>query len=181
MFLRQSVRHWSWVCRFLTGRKCSLRTLKAVTLDRQERSLEKLCLECGLCCDGTVFTHVALTAKEAVRLQLPGVLRQPCPQLGSNKHCGVYRERPMGCAHFVCMLGRSLEDGGVSHSQAVEKVREVQSLAQKLNAHIPGPGPVMPRARAYEANGPDAEVAVQVRELRRSLETLIQRWFLGQK
>jgi Fe-S-cluster containining protein len=150
-------------------------------LDKRERSLEKLCLECGLCCDGTVFTHVALTSKEATRLQLPGVLRQPCPQLGSNKHCGVYLQRPMGCSHFVCMLGRALEDGEVPLSEAVEKVREVQSLAQKLGARVPGPGPVMNRARAYESSGPDSELAVEVRQLRRSLETLIQRWFLGRK
>ena len=85
----------------------------------------------------------------------------------------------MGCAHFVCMLGRSLEDGGVSQSEAVKIVRETQALAQKLNAQVPGPGALMYRAREYESNGPDAEVAVKVRDLRRSVEALIQRWFLG--
>ena len=54
--------------------------------------LEQLCLECGLCCDGTLFTHVALTDEEGKRLGLNGVIRQPCPQLGEGCRCRVYAE-----------------------------------------------------------------------------------------
>ena len=141
--------------------------------------MERLCVQCGLCCDGTLFTHVALTPDEAARLGFPGVLRQPCPKLGSDCRCTVYESRPKGCARFVCMLGRALEDGEVGLEEAVSKVEEMKALRGRIDALVPGPGPPIPRARRYEESGPSSEVAVKVREARRALETMSRRVFLG--
>jgi hypothetical protein len=141
-------------------------------------SLEALCLSCGLCCDGTLFTHVALTDEEGKRLGLK-VLRQPCPSLGAGCRCAVYAQRPKGCARFVCMLGRAHEDGEVSLDDAVALVREAQALRDALDVLVPGPGASIPRARRYEADGPDSETAVKVRDARRALEAFSVRHFLG--
>src|SRR4051812_1028246 len=99
-------------------------------------SLETLCLKCGLCCDGTLFTHVALTVPEAQRLkgrveleanEQAGVLRQPCSALERCK-CTVYADRPKGCERFVCLLGAALTSGEVPLNEALETVREAQAL-----------------------------------------------------
>lgn len=144
-------------------------------------SLEQLCLECGLCCDGTLFTHVALTPEESARLGMNGVIRQPCPALGEGRKCSVYTERPKGCARFVCMLGRALEDKEVTLEEAVKTVREGQALRIKIDALVPGQGAAISKARRYEADGPDSEVAVKVRDARRALEAFSQRHFLGRR
>ena len=144
----------------------------------QVMSLEALCLECGLCCDGTLFTHVALTEEEQ-KLGLGDVLRQPCPALASDHKCGVYAKRPKGCARFVCMLGRALEDKEVGLEEAVGIVRGGQKLRGMLDSLLPGPGAAIPKARRYEADGPDAELAVKVRNVRRELESYARQHFLG--
>jgi uncharacterized protein len=141
-------------------------------------SLEALCLECGLCCNGTLFTHVALTPEESARLGLE-VIRQPCSFLGAGCKCTVYASRPKGCARFVCMLGRALEDGEVKHDEAVALVRQAQVMRGSLDALLPGPGAAIPKARRYEADGPDSEVAVKVRDARRALEAFTRTHFLG--
>jgi len=143
-------------------------------------SLEQLCLKCGLCCDGTLFTHVALTAEEQQRLpSLGGVIRQRCPALGGDLKCSVYAERPKGCSRFVCMLGRALEDGELRFDEALALVREARALRERIDALVPGPGSAISRARQYEERGPDASVAVEVRETRRALEAFSRRHFLG--
>ena len=144
-------------------------------------SLERLCLECGLCCDGTLFTHVALTEAEATRLGFDGVLRQPCENLGAGCRCAVYENRPKGCARFVCFLGMAFQDGEVQFEEALETVREAQRLREHLDALVPGPLPAIPRARIYEDKGPDSELAVKVREARRALEAYSLRHFLGRR
>jgi uncharacterized protein len=150
-------------------------------------SLETLCLKCGLCCDGTLFTHVALTVEEATRLkgrvelqsnEQAGVLRQPCSALERCK-CTVYADRPQGCARFVCMLGAALTSGEVSLEEAEQTVAKAQALRDAINKLVPGIGTPIGRARQYEDRGPDAETAVAVREARRALEAFVRRHFLG--
>lgn len=142
--------------------------------------LEQLCLKCGLCCDGTLFTHVALTDEEQKRLpSLGGVIRQRCPALAADLKCSVYAERPKACSRFVCMLGRAHEEGEVGLDEALALVGEVRSLRERIDALVPGPGSVVYKARLYEAEGPDASVAVEVREARRALERFSLRHFLG--
>ncbi|MBL8954673.1 MAG: YkgJ family cysteine cluster protein [Myxococcaceae bacterium] len=145
-------------------------------------ALGQLCLKCGLCCDGTLFTHVALTDDEQKRHpQLGGVIRQPCPALKANTECSVYADRPKGCSRFVCMLGRALEDGEVGLDEAVVLVNELKALRGRIDALVPGPGSPLSKARQYEDRGPDSEVAVEVREARRGLEALSRRHFLGRR
>jgi Fe-S-cluster containining protein len=150
-------------------------------------SLEALCLKCGLCCDGTLFTHVALTVPEAERLKgrvelqsndAAGVLRQPCSALDGCA-CTVYAERPKGCARFVCFLGQALIDKEVGLEEAARTVAQAQALRDVINRLVPGPGTPIGGARQYEERGPDAEIAVAVREARRALEAFMRRHFLG--
>ena len=40
----------------------------------ESASLSTLCLACGMCCDGNLFTQVPLVADEPVRLRARGLL-----------------------------------------------------------------------------------------------------------
>jgi Fe-S-cluster containining protein len=165
----------------------TMRTARSVVTLPVKMSLEALCLKCGLCCDGTLFTHVALTVPEAERLkgrvelqsnEQAGVLRQPCSALERCK-CTVYADRPQGCARFVCMLGAALSDGEVGFDEASAVVAQAQALRDAINRLVPGIGTPIGRARQYEERGPDSTRAVEVREARRALEAFVRKHFLG--
>ncbi len=70
--------------------------------------LESLCRECGLCCDGTLFTRVPLAPNEVVpeaelkvRTTAQGgrYVPQRCAALAGTV-CGVYAQLPLACRRF---------------------------------------------------------------------------------
>ena len=122
-------------------------------------SLSALCLECGLCCDGTLFRHVAISAgerQELVKLgigvgekQKHGVMWLPCGKL-EGKCCSIYEARPGGCRRFVCDLGKRLEAREVTLAEAEAHVREMQARIEALRQLLPPPDgePVLRYARS---------------------------------
>ncbi|MFT3711614.1 MAG: YkgJ family cysteine cluster protein [Archangium sp.] len=120
-------------------------------------TLSELCLECGLCCDGTLFRHVEISSSERERLVQLGikvgerrkhdVMWLPCGKLEGRK-CTIYEQRPGGCDRFVCALGRKLKANEVGGDEALARVREMQAALDALRALLPpGEGPVLRRAR----------------------------------
>ncbi|MBX7100179.1 MAG: YkgJ family cysteine cluster protein [Myxococcaceae bacterium] len=99
-------------------------------------SIEGLCRSCGLCCDGSLFDVVAVSAAEARVLEAHAVpveraegrfkLRQPCAGLQGTV-CGCYAVRPEGCRRFVCLLAHARAAGEVSEAQAVALVAEARA------------------------------------------------------
>jgi hypothetical protein len=101
-------------------------------------SLSTLCLACGLCCDGTLFTHVPLRRTEAAPLQALGlpvreredgtpVLPQRCAAL-DGRSCTAYAQRPEGCRRYQCNLATALSEGEVSLEEALAVVKGAQAL-----------------------------------------------------
>lgn len=92
---------------------------------------ERLCLSCGLCCDGSLYVSTAIRAEEVpvmTRLGVPVLKRgdqhlmtQPCAAL-VDLACRAYRERPRRCASYRCKqlvaLAKSLE--GVQREQFLD-------------------------------------------------------------
>ncbi|RYZ38999.1 MAG: YkgJ family cysteine cluster protein, partial [Myxococcaceae bacterium] len=87
-------------------------------------ALSTLCLHCGMCCDGTLFTQVPLKPPEAEALRQRGlslavkedgtqVLPQRCAAL-EGLCCTVYAERPEACRRYRCQLFNALAEGEVS-------------------------------------------------------------------
>ena len=121
-------------------------------------SLEALCLECGLCCDGTLFRHVAISVSEKQELVSLGigvgeksrheVMWLPCGKL-NGQCCTIYEARPGGCRRFVCALGKRLEGKQVSLDEARAQVKDMQARIASLRAVFPPPGgePVLRHAR----------------------------------
>jgi uncharacterized protein len=111
-----------------------------LTPDEAESPLSILCRSCGLCCDGSLFTHVGLTPEEIERLRELGiptqtrrsgarVLSQRCPAL-KGRDCQIYADRPAHCAAYKCLLADALLDGEI----ALEAAQRVVTKAQRLIA-----------------------------------------------
>ncbi|MCP3102552.1 YkgJ family cysteine cluster protein [Myxococcus sp. K15C18031901] len=124
--------------------------------------LSTLCLHCGMCCDGTLFTHVSLQPTEVLALQQRGVpvgqradgspaLVQHCAAL-DGRACTAYAERPAGCRRYQCQLYGALAEKEVSLEEALAVVDEAHALRDALERELPSaerdaPRSVMQRAR----------------------------------
>lgn len=103
-----------------------------------ESPLSLLCRGCGLCCDGSLFTHVGLEPEEVDRLHALGiptqtrpsgteVLAQRCCAL-KGRDCQIYASRPSSCASYTCVLAASLLEDRVTLEQAQAIVKKAQRL-----------------------------------------------------
>jgi uncharacterized protein len=128
--------------------------------------LSELCLRCGLCCDGSLFDHVALTEAEAqalierdVAVGLKGdsryVIEQRCSAL-EGTCCKAYEARPHGCRVYECLLATSLKTNEVSFDEAAQIVDEALDRIRALDAVLPnGEGaPTSPVRRVLWADAP---------------------------
>ena len=109
-----------------------------------ESPLSQLCLGCGLCCDGSLFTHVGLEPGEASQLHALGiptktlhsgteVLGQRCCAL-KGRECQIYAARPASCAAYECVLATSLTEGRVTLEEAQAVVKKAQRLLAEGHA-----------------------------------------------
>lgn len=111
-----------------------------------EENVGELCRACGLCCDGTLFTFVAVEEARLYTLRVEGLdvregrdgrftLRQPCAGLQGTT-CRIYDARPQGCRDFHCLLAVALKQGETTLDEAkglVATFREkLDHLAQIL-------------------------------------------------
>ncbi len=119
---------------------------------------DALCVRCGLCCDGTLFSFLRVDADEAGAFALPiveqdagrHVLPLPCVAL-SGTRCGVFPRRPRGCARFDCKLLVALRDRAVHLDEALALVAEARARAAavpELAAAREAPGVLSRDARA---------------------------------
>lgn len=133
----------------------------------KESRVSELCLRCGLCCDGSLFDHVALSESEAnalmerdVAVGLRGdsryVIEQRCGAL-EGTCCKVYDVRPDGCRKYICLLATSLKTGEVTFEHAAAVTDEALRLIRELDAVLPtGEGaPNSPVRRVLWADKPD--------------------------
>lgn len=98
---------------------------------------DTLCTECGLCCDGSLFSDVELSgAREISGLEALGVniedgdataaalLLQPCSALQA-KRCSIYAHRPKCCRTFECRLLQDVQSGKVTIEHARQTIAAV--------------------------------------------------------
>ena len=115
-----------------------------MTPDPSESPLSTLCRGCGLCCDGSLFSHVGLEPEDVDRLRALGiptetrrsgsvVLAQRCSAL-KGRDCQIYKDRPASCASYQCLLAESLVEGRVTLEAAQAIVRKAQRLSAEGHA-----------------------------------------------
>jgi hypothetical protein len=106
------------------------------------RNGSDLCLQCGMCCDGTLFLHAPITPGEQrlVRMRrlapdsdkVLDTFDLPCPAF-LDGCCSLYRvERPHVCGAYRCRPLMEYEDGDTSLEEAAEVIRLVQALTHAL-------------------------------------------------
>jgi Fe-S-cluster containining protein len=107
---------------------------------------EKLCLACGLCCDGTLFDLVKLEGgDDAAKLKALGLpvtvsrgktpiarFPQPCSALCEDRTCRVYADRPWQCRVFECGVLKNAKAGRVTFAAALRLVQKSRRLADKV-------------------------------------------------
>jgi Fe-S-cluster containining protein len=103
----------------------------------------KLCLSCGLCCDGTLIGHVQLETKELNAVskvlnieheQDHGFFLQPCKKYCDG--CSIYSERPTQCASFKCGLLNTFEQKEITFDATAEIIKEVKKQTEFINNQL---------------------------------------------
>lgn len=107
----------------------------------------RLCLACGMCCNGVLFRDVELQAGDdaAALAKLGMPLRiarrgaksipraaQPCAMLCADNRCRIYKERPSRCREFECAVFQSVAAGELSEDAALKTIRLAHTRAEKV-------------------------------------------------
>lgn len=101
-----------------------------------------LCLECGLCCDGTVFAAMTIQADEREYVESLGltttpdgdrfVSPQPCPAFRGGC-CSLYTTgRPLACGAYACQLLYARRRDTLSHDDCLAVIAEVRHVAREV-------------------------------------------------
>ncbi|RKH62799.1 YkgJ family cysteine cluster protein [Corallococcus aberystwythensis] len=153
-------------------------------------ALSTLCLHCGMCCDGTLFTQVPLQPAEAEALRQRGlsltvkedgavVLPQRCAAL-KGLCCTVYEERPEACRRYRCQLFNALAEGEVSLEEAKGVVdaahAKVDAVVGAPGSAGDGRGSAMRQARVAAAS---LELPAKTREALAHAEVYLDKHFRG--
>ncbi len=110
------------------------------------KTVEQLCLACGLCCDGTLFDHVQLgpddDARKLKMLGLPVTVSrsqtpvtrfvQPCAALCADRTCRLYADRPRQCRDFECGVYKDAKAGRISFAAALRQVKKARQQADTI-------------------------------------------------
>lgn len=162
---------------------------------------DRLCTQCALCCDGSLFADVELASRaEATRVEVMGLridddadarlILLPCSALRGTR-CSVYAHRPQCCRTFECQLLQDTRRGAVSVERAEEhiaeafrRIRRVKDLLARLgqsDASLPL------KERCAEALASQTVASPEVRRNRAALEQamsdveqLLQKRFIPQ-
>jgi hypothetical protein len=111
-------------------------TTSAKGASPSERDGSELCLRCGLCCNGALFSRVDLVQDElpfarAANLDIfkhchRPAFRQPCAAL-QGQRCHIYEQRPTICRSYRCKLLTRYLSGRIEPEQAAFTVDETNA------------------------------------------------------
>jgi len=111
---------------------------------------QSLCVQCGLCCDGTIFEHARVFPEDDLtQLEADGFIlltaaerrgfALPCHHQ-QGRVCTVYQQwRPTICQTFRCRLLRRFEAGELSWEEARARIERTVALVEGIQARLPAP------------------------------------------
>jgi Fe-S-cluster containining protein len=106
-------------------------------------SVDQLCPNCGLCCNGVLFADVELRAgDDAKRLAKLGLslekkgankiaFAQPCACF-DGKLCAIYADRPKRCRTFECGLLQRVQAGELNADAALKTISKTKREVEKV-------------------------------------------------
>jgi hypothetical protein len=103
---------------------------------------QEICVNCGFCCDGTLFNHAVLEPGE--KGQLPEKMkagyfktktgeffRLPCSYFSGK--CTIYDQKKAHvCSSFRCKLLKDFSKNRVTQSEAIEIVQNAMDLREEI-------------------------------------------------
>ena len=103
---------------------------------------DSICVGCGMCCDGTLFSHATIKPNDdsSLLVSLGFVVEgdesnrwftQPCQAFGGGQ-CHVYEQRPRTCRRFRCALLVEHEDGNLPAADAVRVIRQAADVRDRV-------------------------------------------------
>jgi hypothetical protein len=107
-----------------------------------------ICLGCGLCCDGTLLDHVAVSDPSDLGAPLtalgvtliveadPPVFALPCPAVHEGVCTVHHLHRPAACGEFSCALLDDVESGVRSREEALQVIAETLRLRDEVAAGL---------------------------------------------
>lgn len=105
----------------------------------------EICLACGLCCQGQIFTTVSLQPEEVESAKTWPVdlvmdderprFRQPCGCYRKQR-CTIYADRPKACVSYSCRVLEQLRDGSITNAEALETIGHARKLIQKIESQL---------------------------------------------
>lgn len=151
-----------------------------------------LCVECGLCCQGTMFGMVRLReADDIEEVRATGLQIEendgfyefplPCP-LQEGTCCTIYEKRPFVCGAFECQLLVSQKLGYVTREEAGRTVAEGKELIGTVRRMLWDRGertlewPLVSRYLYYLQEGAKAGGEEAFHEANRDLTEAMERW-----
>jgi len=105
-------------------------------------SVDQLCPNCGLCCNGVLFADVELRAGDdpgrlaelGLALGMKGsklAFAQPCSCF-DGKLCGIYADRPKRCRTFECGLLKRVQADELDADTALKTIAKTKRQVEKV-------------------------------------------------
>jgi hypothetical protein len=156
-----------------------------------DSAASRLCVACGMCCDGTIFHHVRLQPRDSAKaLAALGLklkrkrkhdhILQPCPA-HQECRCSIYEARPERCRLFECKQIQAVAAFEITEAEASAKIREALDRVRGLHhlfqlaGETNSKGPLTVRyekivALPLDPNAGDDAVAIRARLIRKMEE-----------
>lgn len=109
---------------------------------------QSVCVGCGMCCDGTLLTHLAVSDESDLGMPLralgvelitaadPPVFALPCPAVAHGV-CTIHDlHRPRACAQFECRLSRAVLEGMVAPEEARAVIGRTLEIRETVRAGL---------------------------------------------
>jgi hypothetical protein len=107
---------------------------------------QKICVKCGMCCDGTLFSHASLNPGEKGNLP-EGIEQQTVteaendyfclPCLYFSGKCTIYKEnRAYVCSSYRCQLLKDFSDKKVNVGEALKIIRQAKAMREEIFAEF---------------------------------------------
>ena len=151
-----------------------------------------LCTNCGICCDGTLYSWARSAAGEEPALAAAGLttfevegysaFHMPCPRL-DGACCTIYETRFHACRTFHCTLLRRYQAGEIGPEEASSTIAEAKRLREQLRAIAPAAVARKERRALQRTNRwkTIAEPEERARRARLALEINVFEDFLNRK
>lgn len=111
-----------------------------------EDAAASICIGCGLCCDGTLLSYLAVSDESDLGLPLrtlgveliyeadPPVFALPCPAVRDGACTVFHAHRPHACSQFRCALLRGVDDGEIDAPTARRAIADARAARDDADA-----------------------------------------------